>query len=711
MHWLSSCFKPWLLVIDNADDPELDISKYFPAGRAGHILITTRNPGTTIHATAGHLSFRGLDPEDAIALLLRYAYPQTVTPSPNPARRTLAHGIVSELGYLALAIVQAGVSIRRNIYTLEKYLHYYLGHRRIILKYPKVTAADEANIITTWEIPLQRISKRPSPEHRDAIDLMHIFAFMHFECIPNTIFETSWPQNELSAKRAVEYPIILQVSAVWNEEAKAQFRRAVRVLCDYSIVEYEPRKRFSSMHPVVHRWARDRLDDQEQAHWLCLTMAVLANCISPALVASEQQIRRALLPHIDSCLRTLKSQSLVLPSTIEQSTQLERFASVYAENGLWRQALGLYRSVVDFRGKVLGSRHDLTIQAQSSLGFTYWNLFEIKSAIDVQVQVLKSRWWSRPSITSWASWPPWQPDHTSYGAALDDLTLTLWLAGKREISKKAGERSVEILAKRLGHDDPSTLTAMFNLARTYLHLGDHIKCQNLLAWVLKRRKHFFGLDHPDTLMTRNELGMTLCARKLHLAAAERLVANVLETRRKILGDEHAYTLWSVNDLSKVLCQRGHPERAASLLKDILPVVQRTLGDQHAGMFMTRSNLARAYVLCERWTDAVQLLKPLLEVIPLDHPDWVHTMSGYIHVRIHLNQLDGAKSDCIKLLEHISQTEGLAQDDHLVLAIANQLASICQQQGHPEEIASFQKQFPVISQAGNAENSEVIVMQR
>jgi hypothetical protein len=52
MHWLLRCTKPWLLILDNADDPEMDISRYFPARGNGHILITTRNPGVIEHATA-----------------------------------------------------------------------------------------------------------------------------------------------------------------------------------------------------------------------------------------------------------------------------------------------------------------------------------------------------------------------------------------------------------------------------------------------------------------------------------------------------------------------------------------------------------------------------------------------------------------------------------------------------------------------------------
>lgn len=119
IHWLSNCSRPWLLVLDNADDPDLDVSKYIPAGWRGHILITSRYPENVNYATIGNFYFRGLDPEEGIALLLKSAHVPTTPEDPNTQSRKLAQGIASELGYLALALTHAGTAIRRNIYTLE----------------------------------------------------------------------------------------------------------------------------------------------------------------------------------------------------------------------------------------------------------------------------------------------------------------------------------------------------------------------------------------------------------------------------------------------------------------------------------------------------------------------------------------------------------------------------------------------------------------
>ncbi|KAJ4365586.1 hypothetical protein N0V83_008206 [Neocucurbitaria cava] len=693
LYWLSQCTQPWLLVLDNADDPDMDISAYCPVGGNGHVLITTRNPSAVEHATVGHIRFRGMEPYEATTLLLRAAYPNAKPTSQpvTPKKWHLAEKIAIELGYLPLALAHAGATIRRNIYTLEKYLHYYLGHRKSMISHSRVKSADEADIITTWEIPFQKIVSRESIEHKDAVDLMHIFAFMHFDAIPEGIFQRSWTGLGALTDPFRKRPDILQ--PVWSEEAQARFRRAIGVLCDYSIIEHEPSKESCAMHPVIHNWARERLSGEEQKQWLRCTMMVLAHCISSNFEASGRKFRALLLPHIYASLQAYKSQYSSLPEDSESASEFEKFAWVYAEQGHWPAALTLQRLVVQIRLKLLGSRHEDTTRAQLDLAQTLWNLFKVEEAIHIQRGVLNTLRWYRPCAREWAVWPIWKPIHVPYCLALSDITLTLWLAGLRQTSKMTGERAVDGLIKRRGAEDPTTLKAMFNLARTYLHLGEGEKSRTLLLRVLRLQKRFFGLNHPDTLMTRNELGICLCASKRHLGAAQRLVENVLQARREILGDEHAYTLWSVNDLFKVYVERGRPGDAVTILENIIPVVERTLGPDHVGMIMTRSNLGKAYFILERWKDAEEMIRPLLAAIPLDHPDWIHNKYGYAHICFKLGFVEEAEKDCVALLDKITQTKILALDDPRTVAIANLLVRIYHKQERKDRIEAIRDEFP------------------
>lgn len=73
LHWLAGKQEEWLLLFDNADDVQLDISKFFPHCTFGNILITTRNQELCIHANAGS-RVSDMELEDAKDLLLQLAY-------------------------------------------------------------------------------------------------------------------------------------------------------------------------------------------------------------------------------------------------------------------------------------------------------------------------------------------------------------------------------------------------------------------------------------------------------------------------------------------------------------------------------------------------------------------------------------------------------------------------------------------------------------
>ena len=123
--WLSDIQQHWLLIIDNADNPDMDISTIFPVGNRGSILVTTRNPHCTIHATVGSHELGEMGLEDGVKLFLRAAnVEETSSELIQDAR-----AIVKLLGCLALAIVQAGAYVQQGLCSISEYCTIY-GRRR-----------------------------------------------------------------------------------------------------------------------------------------------------------------------------------------------------------------------------------------------------------------------------------------------------------------------------------------------------------------------------------------------------------------------------------------------------------------------------------------------------------------------------------------------------------------------------------------------------
>ncbi|KAG8794695.1 hypothetical protein FRC12_022419 [Ceratobasidium sp. 428] len=72
LRWLSAYMKPWLLVIDNADDPSIGLQQYLPKGTHGRILITTRNRDIALLAKGPGSDYNvsGMEHAEGLQLLM-----------------------------------------------------------------------------------------------------------------------------------------------------------------------------------------------------------------------------------------------------------------------------------------------------------------------------------------------------------------------------------------------------------------------------------------------------------------------------------------------------------------------------------------------------------------------------------------------------------------------------------------------------------------
>jgi hypothetical protein len=75
LRWLGSHRERWLMMFDNADDPLLGITDFFPQGNHGSIIITTRIPGLALLAqgVSSDCAVLSMCPDEALELLMKTA--------------------------------------------------------------------------------------------------------------------------------------------------------------------------------------------------------------------------------------------------------------------------------------------------------------------------------------------------------------------------------------------------------------------------------------------------------------------------------------------------------------------------------------------------------------------------------------------------------------------------------------------------------------
>ncbi len=189
-HWLATVKKPWLLILDNGDDPDVDYRQYMPTSAMGSILLTTRIRDCSTHQTVGSEELKQLDDSTAVRLLLRAA---NVEESMYDAKEDAAHAVVELLGSHTLAVVHAGAYVRNGLSTLEEYPEIFARRKHQLLKFqPKQAESDYGNIYATFEVSAAKLVASSEPKAKSALDLLGVLAFMHFQGVTESIFERAW---------------------------------------------------------------------------------------------------------------------------------------------------------------------------------------------------------------------------------------------------------------------------------------------------------------------------------------------------------------------------------------------------------------------------------------------------------------------------------------------------------------------------------------
>jgi tetratricopeptide (TPR) repeat protein len=175
----------WLLIFDNADDPEL-VASFLPRAGQGHVLLTTRD--TSLQTLAKLFVLDPLKPEDgALCILRRAGYlPRNgqlsdATPAGVNAARTLSQ----LMDGLPLALEQAGAYIEETGRSVSGYLELYQRYRSEIQRSHDGAVPNYLNsVASAWRIT-KSLVEQTNPA---AAELLRLCAFLPPGMILDKIF-------------------------------------------------------------------------------------------------------------------------------------------------------------------------------------------------------------------------------------------------------------------------------------------------------------------------------------------------------------------------------------------------------------------------------------------------------------------------------------------------------------------------------------------
>jgi tetratricopeptide (TPR) repeat protein len=172
------------------------------------------------------------------------------------------------------------------------------------------------------------------------------------------------------------------------------------------------------------------------------------------------------------------------------------------------------------------------------------------------------------------------------------------------------EATLRARESKLGPDHPDTLVSRNNLAMAYLDSGCIAEALPRLEATLRARESKLGPDHPDTLVSRNSLAMAYGAAGRE-AEAIALLEATLRARESKLGPDHPDTLDSRNDLGVAFWRVGRLDQSIPLFERVMKQMAAKLGPDHPQTVNTMANLGVNYLDARRSEEGARLMEEAL----------------------------------------------------------------------------------------------------
>ena len=638
--WQDACLglanlkHPWLLVLDNADDPDVDYQQYIPSGPSGVVMLTSRNDECQQYATAKSITLKGLSDKEAQGLLLKAAcVPQDrYTVLQEDVKR-----VTSLLQSHPLALIQAGAYVSRGHCTLADYPDVFDQQRQRLLAFRPVQAQSRyRDVYATFEASADILKMSGSDVARNALHLLPLLAVCGPSRLPISLFQAGWkgakgvpPEMDddadddkvllLTPYHVAHLPSLVQAAGVaWDPFPLVE---AVNLLKAFSLVSTDTHDGYLSvsMHPLVHAWARDRQNEDEQ-HTLWLQMGCLI------ALARDEEI-------------------------------------------LWRKHERLLQSHVE---KLTGWEIDKMFAAEAPMLVTRvlvncgWLLCQMRS--DAKLFILLKKVFGHLKLDWLSVAPRW--------VGLYDLAgRNLLNYGKIKEAVVLLEQVVKIQEQTLAEDHPSRLASQHTLAGAYKANGQVKEAVVLLEQVVKIEEQTLAEDHPSRLASQHALAGAYKANG-QVKEAVVLLEQVVKIQEQTLAEDHPSRLASQHTLAGAYKANGQVKEAVVLLEQVVKIEEQTLAEDHPSRLASQHALAGAYKANGQVKEAVVLLEQVVKIreqtLAEDHPSRLvsqHALAGAY-------KANGQVKEAVVLLEQVVKIreQTLAEDHPSRLASQHNLAT-------------------------------------
>lgn len=641
LNWMNNN-NNWLFIFDNADDSNI-IYDYLPRDSKGHILITSRN---TNWASIGKVKeIEEFTEKEAEKFMIKRT---------GEMNKNRLIDLIKELGYLPLALEQAGAYIVNSSKSYEEYYELYKKYKiEILKKYPPL--GYNHTVATTWAISIDKISNESSEQ------LLNIFSLLAPDNITRDIFERS--------KEFLPPPLCEKI------ENELEFDEAVYNLKKYSIIREN--NKIYSIHRLVQDVIRISLDKE---FWGGITIDLAYNIFDFDYkdIVTWQWYNKV-IPHAISIAKYGEENKIKLEKIAYLYHQIATYYNMILAD--YEQAEILFDEVIRIEKDVYGDENEHTIRSYNNLIGLYIDQGKYDDAESLCIYAL--------NICE----KTFLPNHNMTLVLIKCLAQIYFKKSRYDDAEKLYKRVLNIRNEIFGENSNEAATIMGELASIHKINGHYDDAKILLEEALEIKEKEFGLAHTEVAVVLDSLGMVYQKMRRY-SDAEELLKRALEIRKKVYGVNHPNLSDSLNNLASLYAEIGSDERAEELYKESLEICELFYKEDHDNIASTLNNLGYFYYIHGRFDKAEQLYERAFKirekVLGLEHSDTAASINNLAELYNKLNRDEDAENLHKKALNIRMNIFGLEHID--TASSLNNLAFIYYKQN------KYSKAVPLFEQA-------------
>lgn len=580
----------WLLIFDNADQPE-DLKSLIPYG-PGDVLITSRNHRWNQEVETVPVDV--FNREESIQFLTKRV--------PKGLAESDANRLADQLGDLPLALVQASAMLAQGGMPVDEYLRMLEEEIAKILsegtppEYP-------APMTAVWKISVDRVTQ----QQPKAQELLRCCAFFGPEPIPPYVFRRGTVASETSVSELIAQPILLasairelgRFALVRIDGPNISVHRLTQALVRAELTPEDQARYRQEVHAMLAAGAPQRpADASTWPRWAEVVGHVgsevtdLAHCRIPEHRNLALNAIRYLYQSGDfRACRALARRFIehwTLDSGPDDPNVLDarrHLGNALRELGEYDVAYETIQATLRSAERVLGPRDRLTMALKNAFGADLRAHGDFAAARDLDKETLNLH------IEEFGPADP-QTLRVRNNFALD-LGLNSEFVAAREIQEK-----VYVMQRDAADAVSATevLNSQIGLARAVRLCGSFAAARDLGEEALAFGRHQFGSEHYLTLRAATDLSIAL--RRIPNGYDEALerAREVFQLAQPLLGIRDPATMAAAVSLSNILRVTNHVDESLDLAKNTRDQYRVVYGTDHPYTYACTGNLALLYRL-------------------------------------------------------------------------------------------------------------------